>query len=391
VFVNRFGTGWWVVLVAIIALALSQPLFLLLIWHFNIAPRQAMAANDLGALMGAIFTAGGLIVAIVSVYTMANLERVSREAVEPLFKEIPRQIDQKIRTFSESYGYYLRAQQAARAPGYSSETLQAIERFVTMAIDLEPKLNGIYAWTGRVYYIASALMYQRSLMPRLFDGGLRLPPSEQFPAVLGKALSWLKEAQRNVDGDQREVAAELAEVHGMMHSPLQEVLHYVEVANAGVGRTLPSGSASLAMLFRSATSKADVETLSRVLGINTTLTVDQIKQLLSEHIHIPNMTAPLQLLAIMKPGFPDLGNPVSPGMVRICWLGDGTTAFAEWLTRIQPGPNYRSDGIPPFDAPDDNGYCAPPTAIPIDELLAKVIERFFIVSRLDWDHFPERQ
>lgn len=51
---------WVLIAIGLIALGLPQPLFLLVLWKLHINPGLAMTATDLGAIMGAIFTAGRL-------------------------------------------------------------------------------------------------------------------------------------------------------------------------------------------------------------------------------------------------------------------------------------------------------------------------------------------
>ncbi len=113
--------AWAIALVGgIIALALSQPLFLVLVWWLRIPSSVVHTANDFGGIMGSVFTAGGLIVAIISVYALVNIEATSQRAVQPLLDKVPGQVSQRIRGFGEAYGHYLTAQSLIPAREYNT-------------------------------------------------------------------------------------------------------------------------------------------------------------------------------------------------------------------------------------------------------------------------------
>lgn len=270
---------WVIVAIGLIAIGLAQPVFLIILWKFQINPGLSTSATDLGAIMGAIFTAGGLVVAIVSIYTMASIDKVTRQAVEPLLVAIPEQIDARIRRFLEAYGFYTRAQAVARRGGFPPEALQSVDELVAKALALEPTLTGIRAFTANVYYIAAATMYWRDRVPEQFDRGFRVPSRDEFPAVTAKAVSWLTQALERNDGDSGEIYAELAEVHGMMHASLHDTLKLVRLANEEA-RVLPSGPSSLMMLFGSCRSESDVMSLARALELQAPLDTQQIEALL---------------------------------------------------------------------------------------------------------------
>src|SRR5665213_3849342 len=182
---------WVLVAIGLIALVLSQPLFLLLLWKFHINPGLTTSATDLGAIMGAIFTAGGLVVAIVSIYTMASIDKVTRQAIDPLLTAIPDQIDARIRRFLEAYGFYARAQAAGSGrEGFPNAALQTVDDLIAKALALEPTLTGVCAFTAKMYYMAAAMMYWRDRVPEQVDRGDQLPSRDEFPAVTSKAVSW---------------------------------------------------------------------------------------------------------------------------------------------------------------------------------------------------------
>jgi hypothetical protein len=385
---------WVLVAIGLVALGLSQPLFLLVLWKFHINPGLTTSATDLGAIMGAIFTAGGLVVAIVSIYTMASIDKVTRQAVEPLLTAIPEQIDARIRRFLEAYGFYTRAQEVAGRGGFPAEALQSVDDLIAKALALEPTLTGVCAFTAKVYYVAAATMYWRDRVPEEFDGGYQLPSRDEFPAVTAKAVSWLVQALERNDGDTREIAAELAEVHGMMHASTHDTLKYVQLANDGA-RTLPSGPSSLMMLFGACKNEDDVLSLARALDLQAPLSTQQIEALLlqeqPEAGRGPRAEHELlTLLVVLRFELREGRYPESPGIVRVLYGARGQ-AMITWRPRLQPGPLVQKDGIPAFGEVDQRtGYPTSSQPIEITELAEQLARQFYVVSTFTRDRFPER-
>lgn len=383
------------VAIGLIALGLSQPLLLLLLWTLHINPNLTTSATDLGAIMGAIFTAGGLVVAIVSIYTMASIDKVTRQAIEPLLTAIPNQIDTRIRCFLEAYGFYTRAQAAgAGHGGFPSSALQAVDDLIAKALALEPTLTGVCAFTAKVYYVAAAMMYWRDRVPEQFDQGYRVPPRDEFPAVTAKAVFWLAQALEKRDGDTREIAAELAEVYGMMHASIDDTIKYARLANEGA-TTLPSGPSSLMMLFGACKNEEDVLSLARALDIQAPLSIQQIEALLLQEQPEAGRSPRsehelLTLLVVRRFELREGRYPESPGVVRVLYGGPGQ-AMITWLPRLQPGPVLRRDGIPPFgDVDPQTGYPSSPQTIAIAKLAEQLSQEFYVLSTFARDRFPER-
>ncbi|MGZ3529735.1 MAG: hypothetical protein ACXVAO_18915 [Vulcanimicrobiaceae bacterium] len=347
---------------------------------------------DLGATMGAIFTAGGLVVAIVSTYTMANVQSVARRSVRPLLDAVPEQIGTRIRRFLEAYGYYTTARDIVQHSFYGE--LDLVELWLEKAVALEPTISGLYAWAGQIYYGAAGSLYLRERNPSFssYDQKWTLPAQEAFPSIAAKALSWLEQALHRSDGNVHELAAELAELHGMMGSPLRMTLRWVSASNAGSAKALPScGGRSLLFLFGSCRSDVDVVTLSNALGIEAPLAPAAIKRWLEALLAGPEPTKPLTLIALPKFTIVAARNPVSPGLVSIFHLQSGTEGFAQWLPSMQSGPTVQFEGIPAFGPPNNTGAQARPDPIPMDELLEKVTEQFNVLGQFDDSApFPER-
>lgn len=223
----------------------------------------------------------------------------------------------------------------------------------------------------------------------------QLASQDEFPEITAKAVLWLKEALQRNDGDPRELAAELAEVYGIMHASLDETLGYVRLANKGA-TTLPSGPSSLLMLFGACKSEEDLRTLARALNLEAPLSTEQIECLL--HKEQPETGARfraahelLTLLVVRRFQLRDGRYPESPGIVRVLY-GSPDHAMIQWRPRLQPGPIVENDGIPPFGEVDANtGYRASSQPIELRQLAEDLAQQFYVISTFSRDTFPERR
>lgn len=383
---RKLFPSWGLVAIAI-ALALSQPLFLLVIWYFKIDKGTIKDANELGSIMGAIFTAGGLIIAIVSIYTMASIESVAQRAVAPLFDQIPREIDARIRRFLEGFGYFTRAQGIVPS-GYSAEYLDTVESLVGRALEIAPTITGIYAFTSHVYYLATASMYWRERVPEQYVN-YPLPSALAFASVSARALWWSQQALERSDGEAGEIIGRLAMLSGMMHASIGATLSYVRRAREA-GKPIEAVPSNLLKLLGSCSSQADIERLSRELDGGSPLDVGAIEALLlqNEPKREPGAGVPLndvanaaQLLVVRHFDVNDGRFPVSPGMLLILYGAPGK-ALARWRRRVQTGIVVQNDGIPSVGEIDPStGASASPAPIAIDELAKELCRDFYVFSR----------
>ena len=383
--------AWLLVLCGIVALALSQPLFLLLVWLLHIPASAVQTANDFGGIMGAVFTAGGLIVAIISVYALINVEATSRRAVQPLLDNVPREIDLRIRRFGEAYGHYLAAQALVPERGYNTvdySRLYDAQAEIGQAMKIERNIAGMRAWIGSAYHHAAGFLYARQhLLGGYFNEQSQyLPPHAQISAITAAGIHWLEDAYRRDDGDVREVAGALAELYGILGAPASTVVTWIQRANKD-NPVLPSGPMSLLFLFGACHNDDDVSCIAEALGIGL-LNAQRVHERLQEHLqrHGPAANA-LSFLAILRPRT-GLGQdaPPTPGLINLYHLNNGHDAHVSWYPKIQSGM-VEQVGILP------NRHVAPNNQLvmqPIDRALEQLLESFYVIT--DWQNemFPER-
>jgi hypothetical protein len=109
------------------------------------------SADELAAIMGAIFTVGGLMVALVAFVTQSNAEQVINKAVTSAREQSTRDIDERIQTSLRGYTMFLQAQEAYKAENRSYRLLEA-KAYILNAKAIAPNLFGLDLWLGRTYF-----------------------------------------------------------------------------------------------------------------------------------------------------------------------------------------------------------------------------------------------
>jgi hypothetical protein len=383
--------GWLILVFALIAL--TQPIYLLVAWYFKIEPSVMTTANELSPILGSVFTAGGLIIALVSIYTMANVEAVANRTVERRLEPVPAQIKTSIRNYLEAYGYFTEAQDLLRDNDFNR--LPAAERLLRTATTHEPDLVGLYPWAGRAYYTAAACIFsrQRSVNPLMFPEA-RCPDASQFAGIVSKANWWLTGAYQRDDGDHREIAMQLAEVLGMTHGDLGEVLRWLQAARDDDGRLPFVGNFSKLFLFGACKDESDIDVLASRLEMNPSLSVNDIKEYIAADVGKNPRASQLPIIAIPRP-IVVASPPPRPGIVGVRYVpsGEGTAAqngFASWYAEHNaPGPIFQQTYPRIEERPADAGGPYQPM-MPIDDLLKEIAEMFFLIAPWRSAYFPER-
>lgn len=376
---------WRPAIIGIIALALSQPLFLLLVWSLRIPSVAVQNTNELGGIMAAIFTAGGLIVAIVSIYTMANIQAVSRRAVQPLLQEIPAQISASIQRFSTAYSIYLGAQSLIPERGYKTFDYSDIadaEIAIEQAIGIDSTITGTREWMGMVYHRAARLKFlEGSSLPLSRMPTDHYLPSSSVASLASRGIRWIESALGEQNSENRLLPARLAELHALLPSPLTDVLKCVEKANGQADHPLPNGDEGLAIMLNACQSDDAVSALVTSLGVSLPSDEDIIASLAERIERQGGSTGPLMLLALQRFDQYLKDEPRRPCILLLYHNGNTETAFAQWQPMVQySGHPVRRATHPPSPPSDASGSSPNPGQVPIAELLQQLRAMFHLIG-----------
>lgn len=365
----------WIVLPALGILVLLQPLLLLLAAHYKIMS-SFQSASELASVMGAVFTAGGLIVALVSLYTLANVEKVVRDGVKGAMEDVPKQLDERIRTFLEAYTPFLKAQDLWAADRFRA--LPQIEESILRAESIEPTLRSLRRWSGDMYFVSARASYLRE---RVWDGTYGdCPAGVDRPALAMKALLRLEPEFNSGEGDRALLGIRIAEMHSLLGDSGQTVRWLKRARACGALPDLDGVNAiTLAASCRSA------ETANHILESYGVRALDA--QRIRSALHASK--SPVQgFVAVIRTAVGMQNPPLNPTIVTFRTVDAWNSAFVDWNAANRPPVGTMRGGIPVFPAYDPRaGTQGNPPFHLLDPLIEEAMERFIFMVPYNFEPF----
>jgi len=367
----------WVVVASLAALILLQPGLLLFAAHYHITSSFQTEA-ELASVMGAIFTAGGLIVALLSLYTLANVDKVMRDGVRTALETIPQRLDERIRIFLDAYTSFREAQDLWSR--YHFSALNEIEGLILRAEHIEPTLRDLRRWSGTVFFEAARGSFLREHAP---DGTYReCPPSLNRPALAVKALQRLKPEFDATSDDGQAIALQIAELHAILGDSPKTVAHWIERARASAPLPLLNGVNSLTLAAGCRTER-DIQIVLNAHGLRI-MTADEIRAALQS---VPDKA--VQSFAVVVGRTEGLQNPpVNPTVVTFRSVDKWSNAFLGWYARPELNRSSLLGGIPAYgELVIATGYQDSPPFMDLDTLLGQACDRFYFVAPYNFETF----
>ncbi len=364
----------WLVAAALAVLILLQPALLLFAAHYGIASAFQSAA-ELASVMGAIFTAGGLIVALVSLYTLSNVDKVVQDGVKGAVQAIPQRLDERIRTFLDAYTSFREAQDLWTQQRFQS--LADIEELVLRAEEIEPTLRNLRRWSGTVFFQAARGSYLRKHVPDSTYSDC--PSSMERPALAVKSLRRLEPEFNAAREDSRlTIGLYIAQLHALLGESPKTVAHWIERARAY--GTVPPHLDGINALTLAAGSRSehDVQLILRAFGTDI-MTASDIAAVLEE-----NCDKAVQAFAVVVKSVVQHA-PENPTIVTFHSVDKWNSAFIGWHASALPQVR---GGIPEFpDIVVATGAQDTPSFIPLDDLLREATERFTFIAPYNFERF----
>jgi len=370
-------------------MAILPVLWILLEAALHVQPTNLL---ELGAIAGAIFTAGGLVVALVSLYSMANVQKIARGEVDRLLVVLRNQINDRVQTYLRAYDRYLQAIDVVRHLNLGGATDAEIH--IKAALDIDSGLVGARTWMGGIYYQLAGIQF----IELNRDGGIQTPTylrSDALQPTVTRAINWLVDAKVNRDSDVLETTTRLAELYGMMGGFYQEMLSCTrEVVNAGKRDSFQGNCSKAFLAAGCGEDAAKLSELAALLDCELPWSLQKLQNEWSaycqEYVRRGATYPAMSLWVIPRSQFAKADDPRSPAGVMVLPAEYGAKAVARWITRVQiPNMPVRRGGIPEINYQAD-GNAAETEPLPSDEILQALHARFFIIGRAEWLQFPER-
>ncbi|HET9342850.1 MAG TPA: hypothetical protein VFO25_08055 [Candidatus Eremiobacteraceae bacterium] len=347
---------------------------------------------ELGAIAGAIFTAGGLVIAIVSIYSMINVQKIARNEVDRLLGTLSRQFGERLQTYLRAFDRFLAARSVSEHLGF--DDMSAIEHHIRRALEIDKELVGARRWIGDMYYTIAGSQFLEQHRGRTITNPSGATAASAA-ADVSRAINWLVEARAYGDGDEVEATARLAELYGMTGGFEREMFSCVSsVVASGRPQSFEHNS-SRAFLVAGCKDEKSVRDLAELLGATFPWRREDLDREWQAFVHgdlaIHGATTPAPTIWVLPRGRRRLDDPKGPGEVRLLPHRDGVGIRATWVTMFQvPGQNVRHGGIPSISYDSNGTPTEAPEPPPAEEVFSELLDRFHVIGRSESSRFPER-
>ena len=366
--------------------------------HWLNVPASATAL--LGGIMGAIFTAGGIVVAMVSLYTLSTVARTARSAVREELRRSWDKFDQRMQEHIHAYDRFAQAKLLRMAFPYEPNASQPIggrasglvpdavlwlseravdnlngaEVLIEEALSMAP-LGGVSFWAAQQFYETVVREFVRLHAAEPATTTLRLP----LEALLSRTVYWLTEALRSQHSDALGVRLMQADAYGMLGDTRRAREALLAATRKGPWAHPRPGWGLACLAHTWAPTQEGLEELGRLIRYELPWTTDRIAGAFRDEGG-PSGLRVRDLWAVVKraSGPPEADMPLSPFRMRLCPKGNDE-AFVQWAPAAQPGPATVVAGIP-APARDGTNRQEP---LPVAAVVEQISERFFIIGEAD--------
>ncbi len=299
--------SWWhyVTLTLMLLLVLSVWAVPLRGWHPPISTDTFFA--EIGALMGAIFTAGGLVLAIAALITLVTVESKAREAATEVLQQVRTEMDADLTAALTAYDYLSSARNSINRNNLAD--LRDAERLVEAAIEMRPDVPQAREWIAVVLYGAAF----RYFLIHHFDnkyGDIQIAAGSEtdFYTNAHNAVRWLREIIERAKDESPKIEwkACLASAYGLAGNAEDMLRTVAEIPEARreAAFASPRYRLSLAAGLRSAAAKTNE--LHSLLPGRFPVPVQAIRDYWLDHrAKTPSINARVGLWALRKAAMPN--------------------------------------------------------------------------------------
>jgi hypothetical protein len=336
-------------------------------------------------MMATIFTAGGLVVAMVSVLTFMQLEKTITQAVERSSLLVRADMEERTEEYLLAYTSLRLAQDA----WYSSrcDALEYIREQLDNADVLQPPLKQSRIFGGMVHLLAARIAYLQDQISFDSQYMIRIPASNDIPRLSAIAMPLLDFAVEKVTGskDQRTYPLLVAQCQALLGESATRIARSLRANRTDRGFERLSSQGIVAMLA----SCKRVEEAREILDTaeHSVLTQEEVLTYLRD---VPKSEGVFGFAVYAAK--PDLLQKPRSGAFRAIFRSpDGfENATVEWMARPRSGLSNEKAGLPLWPEPDpsNGGAQTSPPFEPIQTLLSRLFEALLFLGPLQYQYDP---
>ncbi|HEX9412310.1 MAG TPA: hypothetical protein VF916_02305 [Ktedonobacterales bacterium] len=334
----------------------------------------------IGGMMGAIFTVGGLVIALVAVLSQITLEDRAKRVMEDKFNELAPDLERRADRRIAGRIAFRDAQEALQTQDW-----EAAEQLAHEALEQYPDLPGVRSTVAlrmtdvvQVTYLSRVYnsSHRNEAFYRQIDAARQAQPLTAPPeAPKAAAIEWLQEAMSHHDDPDGRVSAAQALVYGL-NEAYEKML---AAARRGIAinparRTELRAPQQLIMLTHACRNDPDrVRRFGEVLDLRLPAAVETVRASV-EQIDKGRIDGVFVDWYALDHVLPGQAVPELPVTLRIFRMREESGMLSASASIFYGGRREEQ-----FPASDPNAVNAPPPRLPLDDLISRLADRFVML------------
>ena len=249
------------------ALVLVLTVFALFIVHPRAGALAGASAAGFGAVLGVVYTAGGLVIVAVSVFSLTLLPRTVRQHAIERWSEMRATLQEEMKHLVLASNLFMRAK-------WGNGSLNRADDLVRRALSIYEPLAGARIWLAKDYHHDVRTRFRRVHIP---DTLVYNDEVSDVTWNVAQGLQWLREARRTQDGVPADMIAMETELRAMLgpgdRAAVRRLLRQLRALKHGADEVHLD---PVMLLHAFNESEPSIRTLAAFLGLKLLLDVSEV-------------------------------------------------------------------------------------------------------------------
>ena len=314
----------------------------------------------MGATLGIVYTAGGLVIVVVAVFSLTLVPRTVEYHVNEHWVRMRQKLEEDMKSLVRASNMFMRAQ-------WGEGELAQADEMIRRALGIYEPLAGARIWMAKEYHHSARTQFRQVHTPENLFSGASVP---DLTGDIVQGLHWLREARRTQDAALVEIVAMESELQAMRGKAATPSVRgtLCEFNRLKEGHTEDIHLDPVVLLKAFSASESLLRSLEDVLGLKILLTAEEAERRLCEY---QSGGRPVHFLAISKPLAPLSASVITP--CKITFTTTDAGLWAQWP--YVEHEHIRGEMFPRSDAEPDRAK-----PIGSTEMISELCQRFWLLS-----------